>query len=241
MSGRAGGVRGGQTRRPRTPEINARDELAVAPDGSPVAFYARVPPMGEPELIDRLLPRAASVLDLGCGPGRLAGPLARLGHSVTGVDNGPGMIAALPADVEGIVGDAASIRLGRRFDAVLLASHLINDAASGAAIACTAAAHVAPRGIVIGETYPPGWDHRSAVGRTDRLGDAEVTLLRAERHGDLLEAEVAYGIDGSSWHQAFTARILGQDELADVLRRCGLRFERWLERPGWFTARPDPS
>ena len=45
------------------------------------------------------------------------------------------MIAALQPDVEGVVGDARTIRLGRRFGAVLLASHLVNDPEGGAAFA----------------------------------------------------------------------------------------------------------
>ena len=129
----------------------------IAPDGSPVAFYRRLPATGEPELIHALVPPGASILDLGCGPGRIAGPLAALGHPVTGIDNGAGMIASLPVGVTGVVGDAATVRLGRRFDAVLLASHLVNDPEWGPAFAATATAHVTKDGLVLGETYPPGW------------------------------------------------------------------------------------
>ena len=210
----------------------------VAPDGSPVAFYRRLPATGEPELIHALLPPGASILDVGCGPGRIAGPLARLGHAVTGIDDGRAMIAALPASVEGVVGDARTIRLGRRFDAVLLLSHLVNEPAGGADIAATAAAHVAPGGIVIGETYPPGWDADTGVGRTTTLGPAEIMLIRATRHGDLLDAEVRYGVDGRTWQQPFQARILDEGGLRALLERAGLTFHQWLERPGWFVAVP---
>ena len=68
--------------------------MDVAPDGSPVAFYARLPATGEPELIHALAPRGSTILDLGCGVGRMAGPLAALGHRVTGIDNAPGMLDA---------------------------------------------------------------------------------------------------------------------------------------------------
>jgi SAM-dependent methyltransferase len=209
----------------------------VAPDGSPVAFYRRLPATGEPELIHALLPAAASILDLGCGPGRIAGPLVALGHPVTGVDDGPAMIEALPAGVEGIVGDARTIRLGRRFDAVLLMSHLINDPVGGAAFAATAAAHLDPDGLVIGETYPPGWDPDASVGRETTLGDGRITLLRASLDGDRIEAAVRYGIDGREWTQSFTARLLDEEGVRELLAGAGLHFERWLERPGWFIAR----
>ncbi|HET9435378.1 MAG TPA: DUF1232 domain-containing protein [Candidatus Limnocylindrales bacterium] len=210
----------------------------VAPDGSPVAFYRRVPAIGEPELIHASVPAGATILDLGCGPGRIAGPLVELGHPVTGIDNGEGMIDALPVGVEGIVADAATVRLGRSFGAVLLVSHLVNDPKHGPAFVRTAAVHVAPDGIVIGETYPPGWDPAASVGRPSRLGDAEVTVLRAEVAGDRLDADVRYGVDGRVWSQSFTARLLDEPGLIELLLREGLAFDRWLERPGWFSARP---
>ena len=210
----------------------------IAPDGSPVAFYRRLPAAGEPELIHGAIPAGASVLDLGCGPGRIAGPLAELGHAVTGVDDGPGMIAALPPGVEGVVGDARTIRLGRRFGAVLLCSHLVNDPAGGVEFAATAAAHLAPGGVVVGQTYPPDWAPSDALGQETRLGDARIELVRATVDGDLLDAEVRYGVDGVVWQQAFRARLLGEAGLRGVLAEGGLAFGRWLERPGWFVAGP---
>jgi SAM-dependent methyltransferase len=212
----------------------------TAPDGSPVEFYRRIPATGEPELIHAAIAPDATVLDLGCGPGRIAGPLVTLGHRVTGVDDGAAMIAALPAEVEGIVADARSVRLGRRFGAVLLASHLVNDPDGGERFAATAAAHLEPDGVVVGETYPPDWDPGARVGRVTRLGDTEIVLLRASVVGDRVDAEVRYGVDGRVWQQAFQARLLGEAGLRALLARCGLELDRWLTRPGWFAARPRP-
>lgn len=208
----------------------------VAPDGSPVEFYRRIPADGEPELIHATMRPGGSVLDLGCGPGRIAGPLSALGHAVTGVDDGPAMLAVLPSGVEGILGDARAIRLGRTFDCVLLASHLVNAVDGAPGFIATAAVHLAPGGVVVGETYPPGWDPGAGVGRVSRLGDAEIQMLRARRDGDLVEAAVRYGVDGLSWEQPFTARILDERALSKLLEDGGLRFDRWLDRPGWFVA-----
>ncbi len=212
------------------------DRTDVAPDGSPVAFYRRLPAQGEPELIHAVIGPGTSVLDLGCGPGRIAGPLHALGHPVTGVDDGVAMIAALPPGVEGVVGDARRIRLGRRFGAVLLASHLVNDPDGGPDFAATAAAHLAPGGVVIGETYPPGWDPAASVGQRRWLGEAHVELVHAAVVGDRLEAEVRYGVDDLEWSQRFEARLLGEAGLRDLLSGAGLTFARWLDRPGWFVA-----
>ncbi len=216
----------------------AIDTLTAAPDGSPVAFYRRLPAEGEPELIHGLLPAGSSVLDIGCGAGRIAGPLAALGHPVTGVDDGPGMIAALPAGVEGVVGDGRSIRLGRRFDAVLLASHLVNLPGDGPAFAATAVAHVKPEGIVIGQTYPPGVDPTAGVGQVRTIGTAHVELVRAEQVEDRVESIVRYGVDDQEWTQSFTTVLLDDDALRKLLADAGLTFDRWLDRPGWFLARP---
>lgn len=209
----------------------------TAPDGSPVAFYRRLPAMGEPELIHGAIAPGASVLELGCGAGRIAGPLSALGHRVTGVDNGAGMIEALPAEVEGIVADAGTVRLGRRFGAVVLASHLINDPGNGLAFVATAAAHLERGGVVVAETYPPGWDPAASVGVESRLGDARITMLSATVDGDILHAEVRYGIDGHVWQQPFTARILDDTTRREMFAAEGLDVLAWLDRPGWFLAR----
>jgi len=69
------------------------------------------------------LPRGATVLDLGCGPGEpIAHYLAEHGFRVTGVDASPSMIAIcrnrLP-DHEWIVCDMRTVNIGRRFDGIL--------------------------------------------------------------------------------------------------------------------------
>ena len=69
------------------------------------------------------LPRAASVLDLGCGSGApVAKYMAECGLHVTGVDSSPTLISLcrqrLP-DHEWLVDDMRSLRLSRRFDGAL--------------------------------------------------------------------------------------------------------------------------
>jgi hypothetical protein len=114
----------------------------------------------------------------------------------------------------------------------------VNDPELGPAFVATAAAHVAPGGVVIAETYPPGWDPARSIGIEGELGDARVELLRAHVTRDLLEAEVRYGVDGRTWQQPFRARLFDEAALRALLADAGLRFDRWLNRPGWFLARP---
>ncbi len=67
---------------------------------------------GEARFVDAMLERHARVLDAGCGPGRVGGRLAELGHDVVGVDLDPTLIAAAEHDHPGprwCVGDLADL------------------------------------------------------------------------------------------------------------------------------------
>lgn len=69
---------------------------------------------GEARFIDAIAPRAARILDAGCGPGRVGAALAALGHHVVGVDVDPELIAAAEHDHPGptwLVGDLAELDL----------------------------------------------------------------------------------------------------------------------------------
>ncbi len=98
--------------------------MDAAPDGSPVGLYARLPELGEGEVVASVLAAGASVLELGCGTGRITRQLARLGYRVTAVDESPEMLAHV-LDAETIPAQIEGLDLGRRFDAVLLASNLV--------------------------------------------------------------------------------------------------------------------
>src|SRR3954469_6416537 len=75
-----------------------------------------------------------SVLDAGCGTGRVAIELARRGIKTVGVDIDPAMIETARRsgpDLEWYPGDLASIDLGRRFDAVVMAGNVMIFVAKG--------------------------------------------------------------------------------------------------------------
>jgi SAM-dependent methyltransferase len=99
----------------------------------------------------------ATVLDLGCGTGRLALRLAAAGHAVTGLDLDRGLVAELRARaaardlaVEAVEADARRFDLGRQFDAVLAPMQLMQlmgSAAERQALLGCAAAHLRPGGV----------------------------------------------------------------------------------------------
>lgn len=70
-----------------------------------------------------LLPRGASILDLGCGSGRpIAHYLVECGHGVTGVDSSPSLIGICKGrfpQQQWVVADMRTLRLERTFDGVL--------------------------------------------------------------------------------------------------------------------------
>lgn len=98
------------------------------------------------------------ILDLGCGQGRDALPIARRGHAVVGVDIAPTgiaqMVAAATAEalpITGIVADVATYQPDGRFDAVLLdrVLHMLPEPAARTAVLDTIRPHVRPGGVLL--------------------------------------------------------------------------------------------
>lgn len=99
---------------------------------------------GEADLVESLGPTAESlvpedvgrytVLDAGCGTGRLAIELARRGYGVAGVGVDPAMLARARAkapDLPWIEADLAGLDLGRTFDVVVAAGNVMIYLAPG--------------------------------------------------------------------------------------------------------------
>src|SRR5271170_1352173 len=83
---------------------------------------------GEAALVDSYGP--GSVLDAGCGTGRVAMELSRRGHPVVGVDVDEAMLTAARAKAPGLawlLGDLAdpALDLGRTFDVVVMAGNVL--------------------------------------------------------------------------------------------------------------------
>lgn len=125
----------------------------------------------------------AAVLDAGCGTGRIARELARRGVKVAGVDLDPVMLAIgmrKAPELEWRVGDLETVRLGRAFDAVLMAGNVMIFLTPGTegAVLKNLAEHLAPGGRVIaGFQLQPG---KLSIDQYDALA-AEAGLELAER------------------------------------------------------------
>lgn len=96
----------------------------------------------------------ATVLDAGCGTGRVAIELARHGMDVTGVDVDESMLATagrLAPDLTWVVSDLTSLELGRTFDVVVMAGNvpLFTPPGTEAALVTGVARHVTSDGVLI--------------------------------------------------------------------------------------------
>jgi SAM-dependent methyltransferase len=131
-----------------------------------------------------------ALLDLGCGTGRHALELARLGFSGLGIDASERMIAQarartppeLAARLAFATGDLRSARLGRRFDAVVALFHVASYQTTNedlAAMLATVREHLAPDGIFVCDFwYGPGVLTDPPTVRERSVTDAHRTVTR---------------------------------------------------------------
>ncbi|SCE83978.1 Ubiquinone/menaquinone biosynthesis C-methylase UbiE [Micromonospora viridifaciens] len=211
----------------------------ITPDGCAVDFYAQLPPAGEAEIMHAAIPPASTVLELGCGTGRILRRLAELGHSTLGVDESPDMLAHA-ADLDTVCSPIQALDLRRSFDAVLLASTLINtpDLALRAAMLNTAHQHTTPGGSLIIQRYPPERFDALAPSRGERDG-IRYTVGTVHRDGPLLSTTIEYQAGGQRWTHTFTTRRLTDQELANALHNAGFGPIRWLtDDHSWLAATP---
>jgi SAM-dependent methyltransferase len=214
---------------------------AITADGCAVDFYALLPHFGEAEIVHAAVPLGASVLELGCGTGRILRPLAALGHQVTGVDDSPDMLARSP-DLPTVLSAIESLRLDRAFDAVLLASTLINASpGTRQAFLATVRRHLRGDGIAVFQQNPPGWFAKlpDAEPVRDDPGGIRRIIRSARWAPPCMHVEVEYQVGRSSWTHAWASYLISEEELARDLTAAGLRFGGWLtDDHSWFTARP---
>jgi len=212
----------------------------IAPDGSPVALYARLPALGEPELIHGVVPPGAEILELGAGAGRVTHRLLALGHTVVAVDNSEEMLALIDG-AETVLADIETLDLSRHFPVVVLASNFINhpdDAERRAFLGCCAR-HVLPEGQVLLQGFPRDW---APSTQWAQHGDVRARLRSFTIDDGLVSGEMEYVVGARRVFHAFESRLLTTAELDADLESVGLRLVRELDdRGSWMEAAPLPS
>lgn len=148
---------------------------------------------------------AGSVLELGCGFGRLLAPLAQSGKHVTGVDRDEAMlelaaesIAELPPAAAGRIvlksGDMTTFKTAEKFDRVLIPFNGLYCLGSDEeVVSCfrTAKSHLAENGRLLFDVYQVDPEDEPDAG--DGAGEPVeylTTLLDGEREIDVRERDV---------------------------------------------------
>ena len=117
---------------------------------------------GEADFVMRFAP--TSVLDAGCGTGRVARELARRGVAVVGVDADASMVATarrLSPELDWRVDDLCAFDLGQTFPVVVMAGNvpLFTPPGTQRALVAGCVRHIAPGGILVaGFSLDRGYD-----------------------------------------------------------------------------------
>ncbi len=202
---------------------------AQTKDGCSVEFYRLLKPQDEPELISSLVPKNSSILELGCGVGRVTHPLIEMGFSVTAVDNSKEMLTYVK-EAKTVCADIESLKLMEKFDAVLLMSHMINfpNDLTRQKLLKTCKSHLKPSGVVIIQCHPKDLSEKLRLGFVGRTDKVDTFIDGLEIDDTVIEMTIRWVIEDKVWTQSFETEILNQSEIETTLQSSGLQFSRWL-------------
>jgi SAM-dependent methyltransferase len=142
-----------------------------------------------------------TLLDIGCGTGRHAAEMARLGIRATGVDRSDAMLRMGREFLDGLSpaafstplpellrGDARTVRLGRKFDAAVGLFHVMsyqNTEEDFLAVMRTAKEHLNPGGLFLFDFWHGPGVLRTPPERRERVledGNTRVTRIAEPEH-----------------------------------------------------------
>lgn len=204
----------------------------------------------ECDLIERLLATHGTsgprhLLDLGCGTGNHAIPLARRGHRLVGVDRSAPMLAQaqekaapLQQQPEFRLGDLRDLDLGRRFDAVLMMFAVLGYQHGNADVLAalrTVHRHLEPGGLFLFDVWNgpavladrPGPRTRTVAatrGSIVRTADSSLDVVRQLCHVHFQLQRMDCGRVAAEWEEMHTMRFFFPQELDLALGATGLRL-----------------
>lgn len=183
--------------------------------------------------------RSGSILEIGCGSGRLTIPIAQLDKDITGLDLVPRMIeqARLSAEKAGLeipflVGDCRSFDLNKRFDTIICAAntaqHLLTDAEIEKMLTCTLA-HADPESALYLEVFNPNptrltssdWHHKKSF----TLDDKKIEVWCKSSYmscTQVLDFSYSYRSSGEEFHKKeISIRCFPQAHLSELIESSG--------------------
>ncbi len=213
------------------------------------------------DLIEKHAPSLRSVMEIGCGTGAHAAELARQGYDVTGVDMSEGMLAAAESRKKGMppglasrlsfaVGDARSVRLDRRFNAVISLFHVVSYQTSNADLAAafaTARAHLLAGGVFVFDCwYGPAVLRQWPAVTKKSLSDESTEVHRVatpEIHANRNVVDVNYDVQVTdintrvteTLHETHSMRYLFTPEIELALESAGMKL---VDSRAWMSDDP---
>ncbi|MGR3662767.1 MAG: class I SAM-dependent methyltransferase [Paracoccaceae bacterium] len=194
----------------------------------------------------RMAEAAGSVLDLGCGTGELAAALGQ-GRIVAGVDPAAAMLDVARVrpggdEVTWVVGDARTVRLGQRFDLIVLTGHVFQvfmTAADQQAVIETIAAHLSEGGRFIFDSRNPARLVQSSQSKTESLRQvthAELGEIESWCESDydpddgVLSYENGYRVlaTGEVFNATAQIKYTSKVVIAEMIQAAGLVVENWM-------------
>ncbi|GAA3370100.1 class I SAM-dependent methyltransferase [Streptomyces sannanensis] len=213
---------------------------AITPDGCAVELYTRLPVGEEPDIIEAAVPAGASILELGCGAGRVTHPLIERGFTVTAVDESAEMLVKVRG-ARTVRSPIEKLELDETFDVVMLASYLVHTGdhrvREGMLRVCRR--YVRDGGCVLVQREGEDW-HTDVPRERDNGAGGIVRILSAEPVGDGVDSCVAeYVYPDARWTQTFLSRPLTKQAFEAYLAEAGLVVDSYLTDDGtWVRALP---
>jgi SAM-dependent methyltransferase len=214
----------------QTKPFSGQGPGAQAKDGCSVELYRRLPYAGV-EFLAQYLKPGMSVLELGCGTGRLTRRWLSFGCAVTAVDNSEEMLAHAPKAACLVCSDIEHLSLAKKFDVVILPSGLINhaDAAVRSAFLAAAAGHMKFSGRFILQRQDPAWLESAAVGPAGESDGLAVRVESVKRVSGTIEMTLKYTEGGQTWMHSFTLSSVDESMLQLQLHATGFGSLTWLD------------
>ena len=185
-----------------------------------------------------------TILDMGCGTGRLAVALAERGHAVTGADPAPAMLdiaCRRPGGekVRWIESKAATLDLGPVFDLIIMTGHVFQvflEDEEISAVLANLRGHLAPDGRLAfemrnaavrdWETWTP--DETREVVQVPGIGPVQVHHDIARVEGRLVTFQTHFVFrPGDTAFTESTLRFMDHGEVAHFVESAGLRAQGW--------------
>jgi SAM-dependent methyltransferase len=216
------------------------------------------------EVIQRYHPAARTLLEMGCGTGRHAAALARMGYSVHGIDQSRIMLDRAARQMDDLPAEAASrlkftqgdirqTRIESGFDAVIALFHVfsyLTDAADLKSTLTNVHRHLNPGGILLFDCwYGPAVLTIGPSVRIKRMSDEEVDIVRIAEpvvHADKNTVDVHYEVSvrrrdtgvADILREVHCMRYFFKPEIEEFMEKFELQSVDCFE---WMTGKPASS